>query len=210
MIVQVKPPKLNRKHEQQFLTMLPLIKHLAWNAFHKQDPEAREERIAEVVAHAFIMYVALVRSGRSSLAYATPLASYGIRRVKSGRRAATGQNVRDVSSEQARMDKGFILERLDHYDPAKNAWRDVLIEDRKATPADLAAARIDFTAWLAELSPRSREIAESLAVGETTGSVAKLFAVSSGRVSQIRRELRESWEEFQGELLNTKAAKAAT
>jgi hypothetical protein len=38
-----------------------------------------------------------------------------------------------------------------------------------------------------------------LAIGNTTGEVAKRFDVSAGRVSQLRRELAESWKAFQGE-----------
>jgi len=41
--------------------------------------------------------------------------------------------------------------------------------------------------------------AESLAVGNRTGDVAKRFNVSAGRVSQLRRELAESWRAFVGD-----------
>jgi hypothetical protein len=44
-----------------------------------------------------------------------------------------------------------------------------------------------------------RMIASTLATGETTKNVAKRFRVSPGRVSQIRRELFNSWNRFQGE-----------
>ena len=38
-----------------------------------------------------------------------------------------------------------------------------------------------------------------LALSHTTGEVAKRFRVSAGRISQLRRDLQRSWEEFQGE-----------
>ncbi|MEA1949813.1 MAG: hypothetical protein U9N87_00395, partial [Planctomycetota bacterium] len=72
------------------------------------------------------------------------------------------------------------------------------VEDRSATPADVAASRIDFAAWLRSLSGRYRKIATALATGETTAKVAKMFRLSRGRVSQLRRELKESWQVFQG------------
>lgn len=34
---------------------------------------------------------------------------------------------------------------------------------------------------------------------KTTGDVAKRFKVSHGGISQIRRELKDSWDGFQGQ-----------
>jgi transposase-like protein len=64
---------------------------------------------------------------------------------------------------------------------------------------DIVSFRVDFADWLASLSRRDRRIAESLAIGNRTSDVAKRFDVSSGRISQLRRELAESWTEFTGE-----------
>jgi len=70
-------------------------------------------------------------------------------------------------------------------------------EDRSATPAEVATARMDIRAWLETLTPRNREIASLLAVGESTCETAKRFGLSSGRISQLRGELCGSWEKFQ-------------
>jgi len=40
-----------------------------------------------------------------------------------------------------------------------------------------------------------------LATGETTNAAAKKFRISAGRISQLRRELEESWKKFQGDLV---------
>ena len=37
---------------------------------------------------------------------------------------------------------------------------------------------------------------EELAIGHSTGDVAKRFGLTPGRISQMRRELHQSWEEF--------------
>jgi len=55
---------------------------------------------------------------------------------------------------------------------------------------------MDIRAWLETLTPRNRAIAALLAVGESTGETAKRFGLSSGRISQLRGELCESWEKF--------------
>jgi len=66
----------------------------------------------------------------------------------------------------------------------------------------VAACRVDFRAWLATLTLRNRRVAESLAVGSSTGSVAREFQISEGRVSQLRRDLHDSWQRFHGEDAN--------
>jgi len=73
----------------------------------------------------------------------------------------------------------------------------VLVENRRVTPADTAAARIDFRDWLGRMKHRRREIAEVLAAGHTTSEVAGQFRLSLARVSQMRREFESSWREFQ-------------
>lgn len=67
--------------------------------------------------------------------------------------------------------------------------------DEQGTDGD----EVDFTAWLQTLPRRFRQIAKTLAVGETTSNVARKFRMSPGRVSQVRRELKQSWEAFRGE-----------
>lgn len=49
------------------------------------------------------------------------------------------------------------------------------------------------------LKRRDRRIAESLALGNRTTDVAKRFKVCAGRVSQLRRELADSWHKFVGD-----------
>jgi hypothetical protein len=143
-------------------------------------------------------FVALVHRGKADVAYATPLANYAIRQVIAGRQVGTKPNRRDVLSPNAHADYGIVVERLDMFDEEQGEWRAVLVEDRRATPADIAAARIDVATWLRSLTQRNRRIAKALARGETTSDVAQQFKLSSARISQIRDELKTSWESFQG------------
>jgi hypothetical protein len=73
------------------------------------------------------------------------------------------------------------------------------VEDKRATPADVAACRIDFAEWLRRLSVRLRKIALALAAGETTKGAAEQFGLSPARISQIREGLKKNWEAFQGD-----------
>jgi hypothetical protein len=78
-------------------------------------------------------------------------------------------------------------------------WKEVLIEDRRATPAEVAASRIDFADWLGTMSALRRKIAQCLARGESTLDAARRFALTPGRISQLRREFQASWQAFHGE-----------
>jgi DNA-binding NarL/FixJ family response regulator len=179
--------------------MLPAIRRHARIALRYLDHEARDEAVQEVIAGTLAAYVRLVDAGRADLAYPTPLATFAVRQFRAGRRMGTKSNVHDVTSPYAQAAKGIRVGRLDHYDVEDDAWREILIEDRRAGPAQTAAARLDFAQWLTGLPARQRQIAEVLATGQSTKQAARQFRVSAGRVSQIRRELKASWERFQGE-----------
>jgi hypothetical protein len=66
-------------------------------------------------------------------------------------------------------------------------------------PADIACARIDIDAWLHSLPRRDRKVAQFLSLGHRTTDAARKFGVSNGRVSQLRRELAQSWRSFTGD-----------
>ena len=182
-----------------FLEMLPAIETHAKVAFRDLKPEAKEEAVQEVVANATAAYARLVERGKTDLAYPSVLARFAVAQVKDGRKVGSRLNVRDISSPYCQMRKGITVERLDHYDKIAGEWLEILVEDRHATPADVAASRLDFAAWLKSLPRRYRKIATKLATGETTGRVARMFRVSAARISQLRRQLKASWDEFVGD-----------
>ena len=105
-------------------------------------------------------------------------------------------------SPYCQRQKGVVVERLDHFDPEENAWQEILVEDRLAGPAEVAATRLDFDGWMHSLPKRLRKIANVLSTSETTNAVARRFHVSDGRISQIRRELYNAWRRFIGEAPN--------
>ena len=92
-----------------------------------------------------------------------------------------------------------MVERLDRFDEPTGEWQELVVEDRHSTPADVAATRVDFRAWLESLPERTRRVAETLATGEATSHVARMFGCSASRISQLRRELYNAWRVFTGE-----------
>jgi hypothetical protein len=182
------------------MAMLPTILRHARVVARDFDAEAREEFVQEVVANTLSAFVRLVESDKVDRAYASRLAGYAVAQVCEGRRVGTRRNVRDASSDYCQTQKNVAMNRLDHYDPEEGGWLEVLVEDRRAGPAETAASRIDFPAWLRTLSKRDRRIAWKLALGEATRHVARVCRVSDARISQLRRELEQSWRAFHGEL----------
>jgi hypothetical protein len=189
-----------------YLQMLPVIRFYAELAFRDYDAESREDLVTEVVANTLVAYVRLVLLGKTGIAYPAVLARYGIRQTLDGRHVGGHLNINDVSSSYAQKRRRIIVERLDRPSPDQPSWSEIVIEDRRAGPAEVAATRIDFAAWLDSLPRRDRKIAESLAVGNRTSEVAKQFDVSDCRISQLRRELAESWHTFVGDEPATAAA----
>ncbi len=179
--------------------MAPKIRQCATNAFRHLSPEARAEAVQDVVCNAMVAFIHLYDRGKTDLAYPTVLARYGIAQHRCGRRVGTKLNIRDACSPYAAAMRGIQVERLDRYNEEEQAWKEILVADDHASPAELAASRIDFPAWLATLSRRDKKIAMKLAWGESTGTVARLFRITAGRVSQLRRELRDAWLRFHGE-----------
>jgi len=183
----------------RFLAMLPAIRAQARFAFKHLPPHIRKESIDEVAANALVAYARLVELGKEDLAYPTPLAGYGIAQFRCGRRVGSSLNSHDVLSRYARQKNGFAVERLDRQNHETGEWAEAVIEDYRTPVADQAAFRIDFPEWLGLRSDRGRRVAEALAVGERTKDVAKRFELTPGRISQMRREFYQSWQQFHGE-----------
>jgi DNA-binding NarL/FixJ family response regulator len=70
--------------------------------------------------------------------------------------------------------------------------------NRRTSVPDQAHVRIEFPRWLEAQTNRNRQIAETLALGHSTGEVARKLNLSPARVSQIGRELYDSWKELTG------------
>lgn len=192
--------RVTPRWHQAFLAMMPIIETHARISFRHLDPEARQEAVQECIANAMVAYVRLIQLRKVDLAYPTVLARYAVAQVKDGRKVGGKLNVLDISSAYCQQRKGVVVDRLDHFDEEENQWCEAVVQDtRTATVPDIVSFRVDFAAWLKSLRRRDRRIAESLALGNRTSDVAKRFKVCAGRVSQLRRELAESWREFVGD-----------
>jgi hypothetical protein len=202
MIASIKRPKSKSQvpaWHSEFLGMLPAIRRQAQISFRYLPPESREELVAAVIANCLVAFARLVQLGKQDLAYPSALARYGVAQVRAGRRVGARLRNCDALSEHAQRRKGFVVHRLDHFDCEESQWEEIVVEDHRAGPAEIAACRIDFSNWLRLLPARLRKIALTLAGGETTSEAAKKFGVTAARISQLRLWLKENWSRFQGE-----------
>jgi ATP/maltotriose-dependent transcriptional regulator MalT len=201
MIACVQPPAPARRTWQAaFLAILPAIQRHVQIAFRHLPAEAREEAIQESLANTCVAFARLFQQGRSQRAFPIALARFAVAQVRDGRTVGSSQNVREVLSRYAQRKKSFSVQRLDQYDREEQQWIEAVVEDTRTPVFDQVWFRIDFPAWLARLSPRNRRIAKLLAAGYSTGEVATKFDISPSRVSQLRRQLHDSWLEFHGDL----------
>jgi len=183
-----------------FCRMIPQIVYHARFAFRRLRGQDYQDAIQETLANALVAFVALVRRGKMKLAYPTVLAKYAAAQIKDGRRVGSSLNVQELLSPYAQRLKNFKVERLDRRDKDnEDLWCEILVEDRHAGPADIACARLDIDSWFMSLPYRHRRIAQHLSLGNRTADAARKFRVSNGRISQLRRELAESWNDFTGE-----------
>jgi len=186
---------VSQQTAQDFEAMLPTIRRVASYRFRRAPPWRREELIQDVIAKAYLAYVNLVARGKSALAFPTILADFAVRHVRAGRVVGRRQNARDALSCHAQRKHGFTVQSLPQQD-APGDWEE-FVDDRKASPAEIACCRIDFRDWLGQLKRFKRQVALRLAAGDTTGDTAKRFQLSLARVSQLRGELRQDWDKFQ-------------
>jgi hypothetical protein len=186
-------------NEPNFLEMLPTIRRVASYAFRHLRRAVREDLTADVVANAFAAFRRLVARGKAALAYPTVLAKFAIRQVRAGRRVGAKLNVGDVLSPYAQRRKGFTV-RSFREAGERSEWQEQVVEVRRASPAEVAGFKIDFAEWLKQLTRSKRQVALRLVAGDTTGEAARRFRLTPARVSQLRKELRQNWGEFHGEL----------
>ena len=176
--------------------MLPAIRRHVHFALRGLSGEAAEDAMQEILAYAMVAYKRLWELGKAQLIYPSVLARYGAAQYRAGRRVGNEWHRNEVLAKSAQRRHGFIVERLDEQDKDTGQWKEAVVEDHRTPVPDQAAFRIDFPTWLGTLSSRDRRIAETLSVGERTKDVARRFGISSGRVSQLRRELRDCWDRF--------------
>lgn len=166
--------------EFKFLTqILPVVKRRARRIFAMR--AERADRIADAISLAWEGFIAAPdKATASSLSYYACSQVIMRRQFKESQRSATGPN-QQRKPKPERLETGLngMVTELEN-------------------PAEIAALRIDFAAWVETLTEREKDFLHCFLFDESTKAIAEHFRVSPGRVSQIRRELLEHWQAFIG------------
>jgi hypothetical protein len=196
-----------------FLSFLPRIELHGRVYFRHQNPDKREELVAEMVALAWKWFLRLVRRGKNPADFPSALATFAARAVQSGRGLCGCEPSQDVLSPVARRRHDFSVEPLPssllanheiiygqpHGQELQDEFEERLRDNTVTPPDQQAAFRIDFPAWLGTRTERDRGIIRAMAQNERTQELSRAFGVSPGRISQLRREFHEDWERFTAE-----------
>jgi hypothetical protein len=164
--------------------------------FRRWPSGRRDEAIDDARSAAWVAWNGLLRRGEDPVAIGvTAIAFNAARAIRKARAVAESRpGGRGSNATGLRV---VSFEEWSGSTPS--AWQGWLAPDRRYGPADEAAFRIDFAAWIGGLAPRKRRAAELLAEGHATGEVARLLSVTPSAISQARVWLSRSWERFQGE-----------
>ncbi len=182
--------------QEEFLQMMPTVKKHAQFAFRNLDAEKKEDAVSEVVANTMCAFRRLYERGEPQRIFASALARFAIKQFHDGRRVGTPQCTRDVFSPRVQSMAGFGVCSLNGPNPHDKDWVECLVDERRTPVPDQVAFRVDFPTWLTSHSKRDQRIVNKSAQRYSTSEVAGEFQISLGRVSQLRRELAESWREF--------------
>jgi hypothetical protein len=190
-----------------FVAELPRIDAILRYQFRTWPRRRRDEAIADARAAAWAAWAGLIRRGKDPRDVGPGGIAFNATRYVRGRRkfgcGATGRSAIDIYDDRARRRCGLKLISLETVaratvDDEPEAWRQWTAANNRVTPADEAAFRIDFQAWMESLPERKRRMAELLALGHETVVVAKQLGVTQSAVSQSRTWLARSWRQFQG------------
>jgi hypothetical protein len=198
-----------------FLALLPRIENHARMVFrHVRCPVTREERVAEVNALAWKCFCRLVERRKDVMKFPMAFAGLVARTVRYGRRLCGKERANDVMSPVAQRRHGFVVTSLPlstraslddlyaspHGQEMQDAYEDRLKDNTRTPPPEQAAFRIDFRQWLKTLSARQRRILRAMSLNERTKDLSKRFSISPGRISQMRRDFKDGWQRFVGDI----------
>jgi hypothetical protein len=184
-----------------FLALLPTVQSVARLHFrHVRCPDTKLDHVAEAVALAWLWYLRLVRKGRDPAEFVVTFSQLVARSVASGRRLCGQEKAKDALSPVCQRRRNFVVAPLpDGTAMVGNVFDDALIDNTRTPVPDQVQFRVDFPRWRRSLGRGRRVLMDAMAVGHRTTDLAGMFQISQGRVSQVRRELCESWRAFCGD-----------
>jgi len=182
-----------------FLAAMPrIVRHARCYYRHTRCPHKKADCIAEVVSLCWKWWLRLMAErGKDPSKFVSVLATFAARAVRSGRRLCGQLNAKDAMSEVAQQRHGFSVGKLPDFSTLNvNPLAEALTDNTQSAVPDQVQFRCDFPEWLGTHTERNRKIVVEMAQGERTKALARRFKLNPPRVSQLRRELADSWDLF--------------
>jgi hypothetical protein len=194
----------------RFLELLPRIETHGKIYFRHKKGEERAELMQEMRALAWKWFVRETRKGKDPGQFMFNFTRFLALAINAGRGVVRMQKTKDVLSSRCQRAKGFKVESL----PAStstshenlyatvrgqqehDAFEERLRDNTQTPVPEQAAFRLDWPAWRLTHSDRNRRIIDDLMAGEATFDVSRKHGICPARVSQMRREFHDSWEQF--------------
>jgi len=177
--------------------ILPAVEKLARQRFaHDHD---KDEKVQSATCLAWKAYRELRLQSKGNRIFPSKIADFACRQVRDGREVGGHINSTDVLSPRAQQTKGFNVTGFGSVHELPPELHEALGQHDRSPVPDQVAFRIDFPRWLRTVPSKARKTARMLMQGHGTGKVSRMVGITPGRVSQIRRELAESWASFHGE-----------
>jgi hypothetical protein len=174
---------------------MPYITKAARHTFAGYNADKQADAVQNVLVWAFENLKSLASTGRLQNAYAVSITRFAIGRHHEGRSLGTVTSSCDVMSPHC---QNLGRSKVKNFGLAENIT-DSFTSEAAATdsryPVDRTVQfKMDFIeGWLQEQTKRDRAIIVDLAMGESTGDVARKYSVSDGLISQYRKRFHASW-----------------
>lgn len=184
--------------QSDFLAALPRItRHARCYFRHVCCRERKADLVNEVVALCWKWWIRLVEVGKNPAAFVSTLASFAARAVRAGRRVCGAERARDAMSPVAQYRHNFSVSKLpDFATESTNPLQDALTDNTQSPIPDQVQFRCDFPAWLTTHTHRNRQLIHEMAMNARTTDLANRFHLSQSRISQLRREFQDDWQQF--------------
>ncbi len=172
--------------QNHFSDRYPRMARQVEGHFRHLDPDKREEAVTNTLGLAWKFFYFLYEEERATKRMLGSVLWYAIKQTKIGRKAQ-GKDGRIAKCAIDYRNRG----RLNF------EWIDLDGFFGRNTPIpDQVSFRLDVPRFFATLDDRQQRMAYDLAIGNTTGEVAKRFSVTPGAVSQFRRRFKVLFDKF--------------
>lgn len=181
--------------QNEFVTFLPELTSRLSYRFHRRNPEAREDAIAEALGASWQMFRSARLSGK--------MVTVGNLSFFAGRAVDSGRKVAGSSSVDA-LGEGALARQRTPEHVSLNALGDgcvafcALFGDRRGrwSILDYIAPSLDWSQFERGCSRRDRQIIKMKRAGWLQTEIAARLGISPPAINQRIRNLRSRWEEM--------------